>query len=213
MCHKHYLGISYQMKMFYQLSNYTVFHIRDEIKWNIVVGVVAASLYIGLSLILNVRPQTTGYCIQATIGGINLFLFTAIPTGYALYKFNLPRNYLKVLCGGHKYEIHKEYMAEHIDLNTDTSDKDDQSTTQSTQQSMKITLKTILEDPEGFELFARHLAREFAIVSLCFCLFFHSDENIFKSFFLCLLFISHQNHHHTGESLVLSGNCSMVVIV
>ena len=151
---------------------------------------IAASLYLGLSLVLNVRPQTTEYCIQASIAGINLFSFTAIPLAYPLYKFNLPRNYLYILCGGHKYDIHKEYMAEHIDYNIDTSgDKDDQSATQSTQQSTKITLRNILEDPEGFELFARHLAREFAIVSNMFFslffsvldhLFFHSDGDIVK---------------------------------
>eukprot|EP00486_Rosalina_sp_Unknown_P009925 CAMPEP_0201578170 /NCGR_PEP_ID=MMETSP0190_2-20130828/24932_1 /ASSEMBLY_ACC=CAM_ASM_000263 /TAXON_ID=37353 /ORGANISM="Rosalina sp." /LENGTH=314 /DNA_ID=CAMNT_0048011059 /DNA_START=948 /DNA_END=1892 /DNA_ORIENTATION=+ len=55
-------------------------------------------------------------------------------------------------------------------MDTSSNDKDDQSTTQSTQQSLKITLKTILEDPEGFELFARHLAREFAIENLLFYL-------------------------------------------
>ena len=68
------------------------------------------SVFIALSLVLNVGPQTAEYCIQASVSGIQLFLFTAIPIAYPLYKFKLPRNYLYIVCVGHKSDVHTEYI-------------------------------------------------------------------------------------------------------
>ena len=117
-------------------------------------------------MILNVRPTTPEYCVQATVSGITVFLLSAIPTGYVLYKFKLPRNYLWIICCDKQSQIHDEYMSEHIDLENNGKIDNDESQTDSKQIQTKVTLKTILEDPEGFELFARHLAREFAIVCI-----------------------------------------------
>ena len=146
----------------YMFPIYTVFHVRDEVKWSMVLGGGTISIFIVLSIALNVRPQTPEYCVQAAVAGIVLYLFSAIPTGYALYRFKLPRNYLRICCAGNKHLIDEQYMAEYIDsdVNTNSNDKD-QSITHS---DAKISLIAILEDSDGFELFARHLSREFAIV-------------------------------------------------
>eukprot|EP01084_Bolivina_argentea_P072382 131423_1 len=126
-----------------------IYYIRDEMTVLLRFEILFLTSFFTITLILDATPYTSEYVILAICGILSSFSITCITFYYVLRRLKLPANpfHAKLYVKSQKATNNIYY----IDKNSPSK-----------------TLKQIVRDDNGFNLFARHLTKEFCLENLLF---------------------------------------------